>query len=758
MSAELPIDSVAFRRAEIRAEKRKLARERWRILIVFIAMLLSTFGVAQVVARIAYDRGTSKFHADTQPLAYVVERRVEKNVNLLLAARGLFAASVHVDREEFRDFINSIEAAQNLPFLEGAFYVHRVAVSEKNLFIEHVRHDKLLDPAGYPDFTIYPDKAADDQYVVKYAAITPNREILGFDVASYNPLREVLDRAASSGQVVVSRTMPLLVNMPPLLSEQPAEPEAVLLVAPIYQNHVLHNTEAERIAALNGFVVFAVRIKSLLQDIWKLEPEFKGLTLEFYYGEVPTAENLVYSYPSLEENISNEVASEQTLTVSAAKRNWTLRFTASHDSQWFAGVNTLYFLTLIVGGLLSALFTLLLFYSYIMRRRLLAKTEHGNEQLSRSNDLLNSIMDNVPIGLFVKDGKTLVVSFWNREMERITDTPRESILGKTGYEVFPREEMEGYLRDDNKALKETKLVVVEEEMTTPAGRGIKLLTRKVPVSSDDSGAKFLLGISEDVTEQSKERERYILKQKLETLGNLSAGVAHEINTPLQYITVNLEYLRDSLSKVKNCVDPETFTDITEAVEQSLQGSSKVSAIVKAMGVFEAGQEGKVRVAVSALVENAVLVTAHHWKKVGTLEVKLPEDLGALVCHPGEITQVLIGVIMNAIDAIKERDSGEKGSIVISGARQDNTLTLSVSDNGVGISEEHEEKIFEPFFSTKTTGQFSGQGLSISLSIVADRHSGKLWHTSEYGRGSTFFIELPLEPIDDPAWESAGRDG
>ena len=266
-------------------------------------------------------------------------------------------------------------------------------------------------------------------------------------------------------------------------------------------------------------------------------------------------------------------------------------------------------------------------------------------------------------------------------------------------------------------------------------------------------------------------------QKLEAVGQLASGIAHEINTPIQYVGDSLYFLRQAFSDVMRLTQayahlltdlrlengaaanavrelaeeidvPALGTEVPAAFERSAEGTRQVASIVRAMKTFAHASVEKAPMDLNAAIRNTLIVARNEYKYVAEVETELGY-IPDVVCNASGIRQVLLNLVVNAAHAIA--DSGcnveRRGAIRISTARRSDDVIVSIADTGTGIPEEIRERIFEPFFTTKEPGRGSGQGLAISRRIVA-QHGGKLWFRSEPGRGTAFFIELPIHALEN----------
>jgi len=281
--------------------------------------------------------------------------------------------------------------------------------------------------------------------------------------------------------------------------------------------------------------------------------------------------------------------------------------------------------------------------------------------------------------------------------------------------------------------------------------------RHLLVARHETDTGGVVMVETDVTalreaeERSRSLERGLLQaQKMESLGTLAAGIAHEINTPIQFIGDNLRFLGTLVEEtLENEAAiphlPDDFSDEAEsAIQESLEGVERVRDIVASMRVF-AHPDSKD--AEPCDINEAVRVTSNisrnRWKYCADLDLDLADHLPLVLCRQGEINQVFLNLITNAADAIEMRpEPANPGRIVIATSLRDHTVAISVSDNGLGIPSEARERIFDMFYTSKPPGKGTGQGLAICQSIIA-AHDGRIEVASEPGKGTTFTVFLPV---------------
>ncbi len=258
--------------------------------------------------------------------------------------------------------------------------------------------------------------------------------------------------------------------------------------------------------------------------------------------------------------------------------------------------------------------------------------------------------------------------------------------------------------------------------------------------------------------------------KLESVGQLAAGIAHEINTPVQFVSTNLDFLGESfddiavfMKSVQLAMDHENTDpglkqgmeevdweflseEIPLAIGQSVAGVERVAKLVLAMKEFShPNTRERAPADIHTILENTITISQNEWSYVADIDRKYSMDFPLVPCLTDELGQVFLNIIVNAGHAIadKVQDSSDKGVITISSTVTDDSVEIDISDTGKGMDDELSAKIFDPFFTTKDVGKGTGQGLSIAHDIVVNKHHGELIVDSTLGTGTTFTVRLPL---------------
>ena len=285
-------------------------------------------------------------------------------------------------------------------------------------------------------------------------------------------------------------------------------------------------------------------------------------------------------------------------------------------------------------------------------------------------------------------------------------------------------------------------------------------------------------LARDITRRKNLEQQLMQAQKLESIGQLAAGIAHEINTPIQFIGDNTHFLASAFERIDRVLTvgerliqaskegddvdalideiEEVFTsakiaymrqEIPYAISESINGLDQVASIVKGMKQFSHPGEGEKKlVDINECIRNMITVSRNEWKYAAELETQLNNAIPFVYCNANEINQVFLNIIVNAahaIEQVKKEGKSDRGKITIQTGSGDNSVFVEISDTGGGIPKAIQEKIFDPFFTTKEPGKGTGQGLAIAHNVVVNKHAGLITFSVEEGVGTTFRVTLPV---------------
>jgi PAS domain S-box-containing protein len=392
-------------------------------------------------------------------------------------------------------------------------------------------------------------------------------------------------------------------------------------------------------------------------------------------------------------------------------------------------------------------------------------------QIDEEHRLLDQIVQNIPGAVFWKntDSKYLGCNGYFAKFAGY-ETPDE-LIDKSEFDLrWKKSEAKRYHLSDLQVM-QSRVPVVNMELSYPIGMGKRatLLANKVPLLDDKGNVRGVLGMFQDISAQ-KDMERALADaKKLESLGQLSAGVAHEINTPMQCVMLNISFIRDSYERLASVVDllseclrfadPATSRQISKAmaekrfdfcreqipkaIEETNEASQRVVEVVAAMKYLaHPNRDQRHPLDINLLLRNAVTISRNAWKASAHIEFDFESNLPQVPGLQGALTQVLINLISNACDAIVMANRAP-GVINISTRNVKDGVQIDFKDNGSGIPEDIISRVFDPFFTTKEVGKGTGQGLAISYDVITNHHHGQITIASTPDVGTTVSIWLPL---------------
>lgn len=395
-------------------------------------------------------------------------------------------------------------------------------------------------------------------------------------------------------------------------------------------------------------------------------------------------------------------------------------------------------------------------------------------------------LDQVLDCIFMLDPDTFRFTYVNQGAIDHLGYDREQILEMTPLDIgpeFSRESLREMLLPLKDDPSQSRFLTTVHQNSKGEEIPVEVLIRYVVPPGNQPR---YIAIVRDITEKVRERQEkeqmqaeLLHRQKLESVGQLAAGIAHEINTPTQYIGTNIEFLGEACKAINGFVRdlrakavdwpeaPQRQLDdaleqldweyleeeLPHAIDQSQDGVRRVASLVMAMKRFSHPGTRELDLAdLREVVNTALMVTSNEWKYSAEVETFFADDVPKIPILIDEIGQVLLNLIINSVHAIKEKQGidgkEEKGTITISTAWRGPYVELQFRDTGIGIPRNILPKVFDPFFTTKEVGKGTGQGLAISRDVIVKKHGGEISVQSEAGVGTTFTILLPVKPRDE----------
>ncbi len=408
----------------------------------------------------------------------------------------------------------------------------------------------------------------------------------------------------------------------------------------------------------------------------------------------------------------------------------------------------------------------------------ITERKRAEEAIRASEERYRELFENASDLVFTTDLKGGLTSL-NQVAAKTIGYSREEATGMNLRQLVDRRQWRLVDQTRERLLAGDSAMSVELEVRTKDGRRV-ILEVKPGLIYKDGKPVAMQGIGRDITGREAAEMELRQAQKLESVGRLASGIAHEINTPIQFVGDNTRFLQDSfaglqtlLAKYQELRDAATagavspglldelrgteeqsdcaylLEEIPKALTQTLEGVTQVATIVRAMKEF-AHPERKERVAadINKALLNTLTVARNELKYVADVETEFG-DLLLVVCNISDLNQVFLNLLVNAAHAIGDvvKQSGKKGKIRVRTAAEGKTVLVAISDTGCGIPEGIRNRIFDPFFTTKEVGRGTGQGLAIARSVVVERHKGSLSFESVLGEGTTFYVRLPIQSGD-----------
>jgi PAS domain S-box-containing protein len=388
------------------------------------------------------------------------------------------------------------------------------------------------------------------------------------------------------------------------------------------------------------------------------------------------------------------------------------------------------------------------------------------EALAHERNVLRTMIDLIPAMIYAKDAQSRFTACNELVARRMGSSPAD-LIGKTDFDFFPREMAERFFADEQELLKSGQALMNREEAAFDQTRGMNrtILTCKVPVRDEQGNVTGFVGTGYDITDRKAAEERMASLERHQSIGRLAAGVAHEINTPIQYLKDSVSFVQDGLQELFEYIDAlkakipadvpadedadenaaELRTEMPPALKLMSEGLSRIADIVRSMKDFSLVDKDAVgQFDLNRSIQSTLTVARSEYSNVADVEMDLGE-IPLVTCNGGQINEVLLGLVINAAEAIGDRikSTGGRGKIAVRSRCDGEYVVIDIEDSGGGIPESIREKIFDQFFTTKDVGNGTGQGLSVARKVIINGHNGSLDFATEMGKGTTFTMKLPV---------------
>jgi two-component system NtrC family sensor kinase len=684
---------------------------------------------------------------------------------------GHFSATppLETSRDGFRRMV--MPTIQQYSFFQGLSWDPLVPREHRRLYEDLARRQ------GYAGLVLTERDAqgqtrevADREEYVPVLFMEPyagNERAIGFDLASNPVRRQALHAARDSGKPVVTGRITLV--------QESGDQFGVLVLAPVYAREPNGDVAANR-RALLGYVSGVFRLGDLVESAGPLSLSHGGqqpVDIHLFDLSAPAETQRLYPKSTQSGPEQRVDGTEVAVTFEMAGRQWQL---VASRSQAFRDANR----PVMAFALLGAALLATLFYLSFLKGRV-ERAENATrfaQEVGRARQRLSEAQRIARLATIEIDAATGSIALGDGAAAMLGLNAEADTLMAVFAHVHP---------EDQAALSDqvtgTTIGGLDREFRVVLGSEERVISAVSAILDVQDCTIITL---QDVTARRQaERERTALVERIaeanrfEALGTLAGGIAHEINTPTQYVGDNIVFMRDGIESLLDVVNTGRHAgeidagskmadalaaidldflaaELPAAADQAKEGTERIARIVQAIKEFSYPSSKIPKpFDLNHMIDIAATVTRNQWKYVADLDLDLDPDLPMPCAIEGEINQVLVNLVVNAAQAISMRGEGVIGRISIATRHHDGWIEVVVTDTGIGIPEANHGRIFEMFFTTKAPGEGTGQGLAISKAIML-RHQGSIDVSSVPGQGSRFTIRLPVGGA--PTGEEPGLEG
>jgi PAS domain S-box-containing protein len=405
-----------------------------------------------------------------------------------------------------------------------------------------------------------------------------------------------------------------------------------------------------------------------------------------------------------------------------------------------------------------------------------AEMEDLNAELAEERDKFASIFRLAAVGMAIADPEGRIMEA-NTALGKMLGRAQDEIVGRHAADFVDEGEVDAY-QSTISDLSSARLVEHRGRwrLTHKGGETVLADAQATAVLDGQGRTKMIITVIEDITENNRLEVELRHSQKLESVGRLAAGIAHEINTPIQFVGDNVHFLsgafeqllalcgtyRELCAKASGAPLSEADMEckrrqeegadldyirsaVPASIASTIDGVGRVARIVQSMKAFAHPDRGERSVAdINTAMRNTLTVATNELKYVAKVETDLG-DIPAIPCFLSDLNQVFLNLLVNAAHAIGDvvGGSGQRGTITVRTYVEKDNVVIAIGDTGTGIPPTVRSKVFDPFFTTKGVGKGTGQGLALARSVIVEQHGGTITFETEMGKGTTFFLRLPL---------------
>lgn len=693
------------------------------LFLLFLLLTSGTYGAYRSVASWTEKAIQEEFDSTAQNASYLLQRSMDKVQGIMNGAKGLFDASKTVERDEWQTYFRTTSFTDRSPEIYGIAYIERVKSQNKILFIENVRHDTSTRRSGYPDFAIFPESQRDEYFVLKYiepAAL--EGKAMGYDISSDGVRLQTLQKAIETGEMAMTPFLKFVTGA-----------SGPTLYLPVYREGVPLETPEERNRAVAGFIVSGLSVPQFFQEIFQPFAFTKGFSIRINQrGAGGEMDIPFYDSTTGNETMGDEQAPLywKTDTLQIGGQTWELESAAS--SAFKKSAQLLPLIIFFGGSAISILVFGIVVVVIISSTHTIRKERQITEELRTSNQFFDSIIENIPNMIFVKDAKKLRFVRFNKAGEELLGYQRSELIGKSDYDFFPKEQADFFTEKDQAVFRKGELTDIPEEPIMTRKRGERILhTKKIPLLGSDGEPRYLLGISEDITERLREEKA---KAEFVTL------VSHQLRTPLSAMRWSFEILKERDSH---------FSDTERRLmNQSYEAIQNMAQTINTMLTIAHIDTRKIVINPSEFSLSDVLKSLVHEFSIEAESKHLHLTFNAhddcrIKSDPTLLREIFANLLSNAIQY-----TSDGGKVRVSILKEGQQAVVTVTDNGIGIPQSAIGSVFQKLFRAENAKKMKVAGSGLGLYVVRSlttQLGGTVSVTSQEGKGATFVVSLPLLP-------------
>jgi len=659
------------------------------------------------------DRSQKVFENHVNESLNSIELRIQKYENALRSGVGFLQGSDYVSRDEWYHFIQTLDPEKYYPGIQGIGFSMMLLPDEVGK-IEDQMHSN-----GDQSFVLKPKGERKQYSAILYLEPLDrrNRSAIGYDMFSEPLRKEAMERARDTGLATISGKVKLI-------QEIDSDVQAgFLMYLPYYKADKKIDTIEERRKSLVGFVYSPFRMNDLMKRIGSNDD---SLRYEIYDGEKRSENNLLYDSFKPSSYISNH---ESHRTISIGGRNWHIYYASSPE---FDAVNSSdYPLLIAISGLILYFFLLYIILELVRSRKML---QIKSEEVKESEKFYRTIFSSVHEAILILEHHTVVDC--NDLALSLFNISREELMGKDIFSLpYAIESREQNFHDSIDLAYKGEYITIESSLhlkNSPEEIKIVEFTLSGFMQNDENN---LVMVARDITSQVEEERIYRMQMRQAQMGEMISMIAHQWRQPLAIINAITSRMR---LEVMLSGEEDAFSDNLIKIEEQ---STHLSQTISAYRDFFRPDKPKEYFDIFVLIHNAINLMDYMLKNNGIMIETVLKHNSNLLTYRNEILQVLIVLLKNALDAFVDKEI-INGEIIITLDRDNDYCIIRISDNAGGIAHEVINKLFTPYFTTKTKNNGTGLGLYMSKMIIQDHCNGFLEVESKNNE-AIFTIKLPL---------------